>query len=173
MVHWLDVRALLTANAVLTIDVTLGTSAKLVTNVLEIGYRMTPTTSLITEMHAVVARTLLITASAVLTIDVTLGTIANLVTNVLEIGYRPTPTTSTTTIIFAVVAKTILIIVFVIIINVSIKSDSSTQEESATMEKLKAMTIVDLTIAKTFFPTQGLIEIQIHLDRLIKFTSVE
>ena len=51
--------------------------------------------------------------------------------------------------------------------------DSSTQEESATMEKLKAMTIVDLTIAKTFFPTQGLIEIQIHLDRLIKFTSVE
>lgn len=57
MVHWLDVRALLTANAVLTIDVTLGTSAKLVTNVLEIGYRMTPTTSLISEMHAVVART--------------------------------------------------------------------------------------------------------------------
>jgi len=141
MVHWLDVRALLTANAVLTIDVTLGTSAKLVTNVLEIGYR-------IMEMHAVVARTLLITASAVLTIDVTLGTIANLVTNVLEIGYRPTPTTSTTTIIFAVVAMTILIIVFVIIINVSIKSDSSTQEGSA-WEKLKALTIVDLTIAKT------------------------
>merc|ERR1740130_386194 len=126
-------------------------------------------------MHAVVARTLLITASAVLTIDVTLGTIANLVTNVLEIGYRPTPTTSTTTIIFAVVAMTLLmtifLIVFVMIINVSIKSDSSTQEESATMENLKAMTIVDLTIAKTFLPTQGLIEI--HLDRLIKFTSVE
>ena len=49
--------------------------------------------------------------------------------------------------------------------------DSSTQEESATMKKLKALTVFDLTIAKTFFPTQGLIEI--HLDRLIKFTSVE
>ena len=49
--------------------------------------------------------------------------------------------------------------------------DSSTQEESATMKKLKALTVFDLTIAKTYFPTHGLIEI--HLDRLIKFTSVE
>jgi hypothetical protein len=172
MVQWLDAQAL-TASAVLTLDVILRGIAKIVKNVLEIGYR-------ITEMHAVVAGTLL--TSAVTSKDVIqIRTVAKIVKNVLEIGYRMAAPTTIITEMHAVLVsestrKHVLIIVFVEIkINVSIRSDSGTPVKYA-LETLKIITVFNLTIAKTeiIFPTtHRKIFLQDHLDRPIKFSVVE